>query len=188
MNLLSEALVITAREAFSDLEEMPVEERIEVINALKLELHRLSPFCDEPVDCVLWVKGELVEANDYNPNSVAPPEMKLLEKSIGEDGLVEFKNPENPKVHLAALLDLIYYQEQSKKNPMWTAQVTSGAEVKGFLQNHWAQARATFRHRAQVVRSGVQLLTASHGGGAGVSQPDVSGVAVRGASGFHIRA
>jgi ParB-like chromosome segregation protein Spo0J len=38
---------------------------------------------------VLWVKGELVEANDYNPNSVAPPEMKLLEKSIGEDGYTQ---------------------------------------------------------------------------------------------------
>lgn len=89
MNLLSEALLIAARDSFSDLEEMPVQERIEVINALKLELHKLSPFADEPVDCVLWVKGELVEANDYNPNSVAPPEMKLLERSIGEDGYTQ---------------------------------------------------------------------------------------------------
>ena len=89
MNLLSEALVIAARDAFSDLEALPIEERVEAINALKLELHKLSPFADEPVDCVLWVKGELVEANDYNPNSVAPPEMKLLERSIGEDGYTQ---------------------------------------------------------------------------------------------------
>ena len=89
MNLLSEALVVDLREAFNDLSLMPVEERIEAINALKIELHKLSPFADEPVDCVLWVKGELVEANDYNPNSVAPPEMKLLERSIGEDGYTQ---------------------------------------------------------------------------------------------------
>ena len=29
---------------------------------------------------------EKVLANDYNPNVVAPPEMKLLELSIWEDG------------------------------------------------------------------------------------------------------
>ena len=39
----------------------------------------------EPVDCVLWVQGDTVQANDYNPNIVAPPEMKLLEHSIVTD-------------------------------------------------------------------------------------------------------
>lgn len=29
---------------------------------------------------------EKIQANAYNPNSVAPPEMKLLELSIWEDG------------------------------------------------------------------------------------------------------
>ena len=52
----------------------------------------------EPVDCVIWVKGETVEANDYNPNKVAPPEMKLLEHSIMEDGytqpIVTFEEPD----------------------------------------------------------------------------------------------
>lgn len=44
---------------------------------------------EEPVDCVLWVKNEGVEANDYNPNSVAPPEMELLKHSILEDGYTQ---------------------------------------------------------------------------------------------------
>ena len=44
---------------------------------------------DEPVDCVLWVHADTVEANDYNPNKVAPPEMKLLEHSIREDGYTQ---------------------------------------------------------------------------------------------------
>lgn len=39
-----------------------------------------------PVYNVKAVPVEKVVANDYNPNVVAPPEMKLLEISIWEDG------------------------------------------------------------------------------------------------------
>lgn len=39
-----------------------------------------------PVYSVLSIPVEKVRANSYNPNSVAPPEMKLLETSIWEDG------------------------------------------------------------------------------------------------------
>lgn len=39
-----------------------------------------------PVYNVLSVPVEKIKANAYNPNSVAPPEMKLLELSIWEDG------------------------------------------------------------------------------------------------------
>jgi ParB-like chromosome segregation protein Spo0J len=39
-----------------------------------------------PVYNVQAVPVEKLRANSYNPNSVAPPEMKLLEKSIAEDG------------------------------------------------------------------------------------------------------
>ena len=39
-----------------------------------------------PVYNVLAVPVEKVRANAYNPNAVAPPEMKLLETSIWEDG------------------------------------------------------------------------------------------------------
>lgn len=39
-----------------------------------------------PVYNVLSVPVEKVRANSYNPNSVAPPEMELLEVSIWEDG------------------------------------------------------------------------------------------------------
>ena len=39
-----------------------------------------------PVYNVKPVPLEKVRANAYNPNAVAPPEMKLLEKSIWEDG------------------------------------------------------------------------------------------------------
>lgn len=42
-----------------------------------------------PVYSVVAVPVEKVFANDYNPNKVAPPEMKLLELSIWEDGFTQ---------------------------------------------------------------------------------------------------
>ncbi len=39
-----------------------------------------------PVYNVIAVHLDQIQANSYNPNSVAPPEMKLLELSIWEDG------------------------------------------------------------------------------------------------------
>jgi len=42
-----------------------------------------------PVYNVIAVPIEKIEANDYNPNAVAPPEMKLLETSIWEDGFTQ---------------------------------------------------------------------------------------------------
>lgn len=68
---------------------LPLDERIEAINKAKLALHEISPFRQEPVDCVIWVRNEKVNANDYNPNAVAPPEMRLLAISIGEDGYTQ---------------------------------------------------------------------------------------------------
>lgn len=42
-----------------------------------------------PVSHVKWVPVEKVVANDYNPNIVAPPEMKLLRLSIESDGYTQ---------------------------------------------------------------------------------------------------
>lgn len=39
-----------------------------------------------PVYHIISVPIEKIEPNDYNPNSVAPPELKLLYDSIKEDG------------------------------------------------------------------------------------------------------
>jgi len=52
-------------------------------------IHEQSPMKGEPVDLVLWVKNDSVHANDYNPNSVAPPEMELLRVSIMADGYTQ---------------------------------------------------------------------------------------------------
>lgn len=73
----------------SEISNLPEGEKVDAINRAKTALHEISPFAAEPVDCVIWVPAEQVEANDYNPNSVAPPEMKLLEISITEDGYTQ---------------------------------------------------------------------------------------------------
>lgn len=76
-------------EILLEIKKLPMNDKVKAINEIKIKLHEISPFKDEPVDCVLWVEGEQVEANDYNPNAVAPPEMRLLELSISEDGYTQ---------------------------------------------------------------------------------------------------
>lgn len=71
------------------LEGMSLVEKIQTINSVRRAISTLSPFAGEPVDCVQWVPSAEIEANDYNPNAVAPPEMKLLEHSILEDGYTQ---------------------------------------------------------------------------------------------------
>ncbi len=45
----------------------------------------MKPF-SSPVYSIIAVPIEKISPNDYNPNTVAPPEMKLLYDSIREDG------------------------------------------------------------------------------------------------------
>ena len=71
------------------LTQMEMQERVEAINELREAIHKCSPFATEPVDFVRWVKNDSVHANDYNPNSVAPPEMELLRLSIANDGYTQ---------------------------------------------------------------------------------------------------
>ena len=66
-----------------------LDQKAEILNICRFMLHEISPWKDEPVDFVEWVKNEFVHANDYNPNKVAPPEMKLLKLSISEDGYTQ---------------------------------------------------------------------------------------------------
>lgn len=86
-------------ELIPNYDNLSVDQQIDAINEIKIALHEISPMRNEPVDCVLWVKNETVRANDYNPNSVAPPEMELLRQSIMEDGytqpIVSFKENEH---------------------------------------------------------------------------------------------
>lgn len=76
-------------ELIKELETLDIDSRVNALNEIKLAMHEISPMKTEPVDCVLWVKNNTVHANDYNPNSVAPPEMELLRLSISADGYTQ---------------------------------------------------------------------------------------------------
>jgi len=54
-----------------------------------MEDHDLNWTKEHPVSFVKWVPAEQITANDYNPNTIAPPEMALLELSIIEDGFTQ---------------------------------------------------------------------------------------------------
>ncbi|EFE08359.1 IbrB-like domain-containing protein [Citrobacter youngae] len=77
------------QELLGFLSGLSEKERIEAINEFRMAIHSVSPFREEPVDCVLWVKSDHISPNDYNPNNVAPPEKKLLLKSIEADGFTQ---------------------------------------------------------------------------------------------------
>lgn len=89
LSLMAIPILEKAQEMCDEIAVLDDEEKIAVLNEVRLQLHSISPFRDEPTDCVLWVPADSVAGNDYNPNVVAPPEMKLLKRSILEDGYTQ---------------------------------------------------------------------------------------------------
>jgi ParB-like chromosome segregation protein Spo0J len=77
------------KKIIEEINQKPINVKIDLINEVREALHEISPFKSEPVDFVKWVKNKNVYQNDYNPNSVAPPEMELLRLSISEDGYTQ---------------------------------------------------------------------------------------------------
>lgn len=89
VDLTDPIILNNADTVFAMLDGLDDDARMDTINAIRRSLHQRSPMKDEPVDCVLWVHADAVHANDYNPNSVAPPEMRLLQLSIMADGYTQ---------------------------------------------------------------------------------------------------
>ncbi len=94
MNTSIKALIDGIKQELGD---KPLDEQVSLLNELRGEIGELSPF-KEPVDTVTWVPADRVQANTYNPNKVATPEMKLLHESIRADGytqpIVAYKLPD----------------------------------------------------------------------------------------------
>lgn len=84
-----EAILAQCEAIFSQLDSLALAEKVNTLNKIRIKLSEHSPFRNEPVDCVAWVPASQVSANDYNPNTVAPPEMKLLARSIEVDGYTQ---------------------------------------------------------------------------------------------------
>lgn len=108
------------RDLVSELRELidglnTVEDKADALNYARKELHSVSPFKNHPVDYVFWEKSDKVEANEYNPNAVAPPEMQLLYESISNDGytmpIVSY--PENGIIRI---VDGFHRRETERRN------------------------------------------------------------------------
>lgn len=99
-----EAAFEKAEEITAILSALDISARVSALNKVRRIISESSPFKSEPVDCVQWVLSDEVVANDYNPNKVAPPEMKLLELSIMNDGytqpIVSWSNPDKDAVEV----------------------------------------------------------------------------------------
>jgi ParB-like chromosome segregation protein Spo0J len=66
------------------------EDKIKFVADLRKFIHQeLSVVNSQPIDNVLWVPIDKVQPNDYNPNSVAKIEMRLLYTSILHDGYTQ---------------------------------------------------------------------------------------------------
>lgn len=100
-----------------ELEKQEEQEQIDYFEIVREMLHRAHPL-DQPIDRVRWVKIEEVEANDYNPNSVASKEMNLLYTSILHDGytqpIVTIRDKERSKY---VIIDGFHRYFTAKSNP-----------------------------------------------------------------------
>ncbi|HIA4414060.1 TPA: hypothetical protein ACWQGF_000928 [Escherichia coli] len=130
------------------LASLPEDDRIKAINEIRMAIHQVSPFREEPVDCVLWVKNSQLMPNDYNPNNVAPPEKKLLKKSIEIDG---FHRHEIGKGSSSLKLRLKGYL------PVTCLEGTRNQRIAATIRHNRARGRHQITAMSEIVRELSQL-------------------------------
>lgn len=137
----------TVRQLIEQISAMSLSDRVDAINDVRAKIHEISPFREEPVDFVRWVQSELVTANDYNPNSVAPPEMELLRLSIEADGYTQpiVGNSEDGKI---VVVDGFHRHRVGKECP------SVSARVQGYLPV--VQIRTTQQDRSDRIASTIR--------------------------------
>lgn len=143
------------------IDSMSLHDAVELLNSVRAILHAVSPFKTEPVDFVAWVKNDLVAANDYNPNSVAPPEMELLSLSILADGYTQpiVTMPTNDK---REVVDGFHRSRVGKENSAVRSRVCSYLPVVSINQSRTDKAdriAATIRHNRARGKHGVTAMS-----------------------------
>lgn len=149
MTHISQSAYEAIKKIVSETKFLTLDEKIEFINLCRKTLHEISPFKNEPVDFVRWVKNDTVYANDYNPNVVAPPEMELLRISIRSDGYTQ------PIVSMSdddgkhEVIDGFHRHRVGKEAPDITERVHGYlplVEIKGDRRDKPDRMAATIRH------------------------------------------
>ena len=85
---LKESIISELKKILAPIIIGEMSTQLDILNAIKLELSKISPL-EDPVDAVQWIQASKIHANEYNPNTVAPPEMRLLTHSILMDGFTQ---------------------------------------------------------------------------------------------------
>ena len=122
------------------------EERIEAINEFRRAIHSVSPFREEPVDCVLWVEGNHITPNDYNPNNVAPPEKRLLLKSIEADGFTQPIVVVHSTEEEYEIIDGFHRHELGKSKPSLRSRLKGYLPITCLQRERHERMAATIRH------------------------------------------
>lgn len=151
------------------LATLPEAKRIEAINNVRLALHQQSPFKDQPVDCVLWIKNDKIAPNDYNPNNVAPPEKKLLLKSLETDGFTQPVVVHGPNQQKYEIVDGFHRHVLAKSKSALKAKLKGylpvsviaggSAEVSTRMASTIRHNRARGRHQINAMSEIVRELT-----------------------------
>jgi ParB-like chromosome segregation protein Spo0J len=74
------------KDILSQYADADIDKKVEIYNQIKGELYDFLGL-NHPALNVQLIKSEKLKGNEYNPNKVAPPEMRLLKLSIKKDGV-----------------------------------------------------------------------------------------------------
>lgn len=147
--------------AIDRMKDWPLDQKVAALNTVREALHAVSPFAAEPVDCVLWVKGDEVAANDYNPNRVAAPEMELLRLSISADGYTQ-PIVTMPDADRREVIDGFHRNRVGKECPDVAARVHGYLPVvtiRGDRRDKKDRIAATIRHNRARGKHGVDAMS-----------------------------
>lgn len=111
----------------------------------------------QPVSQLRWLDRELLLANDYNPNVVAPPERRLLVTSILEDGWTQpiVVRPEGDSFEI---VDGFHRWQTSATPAVWDLTDGLVPTVQVPLRDPGHQRMSTIRHnRARGVHHVVRM-------------------------------
>lgn len=116
---------------------LPLVERVRVLNEVRVSLHEVSPFSEEPTDCVVWVNADDVEANNYNPNGLQKPEFALLSHSVESDGftmpIVGWRRPDGR----TEVVDGFHRSKVGKENKRVQERVHGYLPISYFARKDW---------------------------------------------------
>lgn len=141
---------------------VPEWERVEYINILRHAIHGFSPFREHPVDFIKWVKHSEIHSNNYNPNNVAPPEKRLLTKSLEINGFTQPIVVAESEVNYFEIVDGFHRHQISKVNSSLEQQLC-GYQPVVFMpqaqQQKFDRMAATIRHNRARGRHQVNAIS-----------------------------